>query len=81
MMGRALHTCSVILWVISGSVAFAEGQATPFAMPAQLKELNPSAVVDPDPAKSYFTMVRLHAEADCAWLVEHYGEFLPVPNM
>jgi len=46
MMGRALHTCSVILWVTAASVAFAAGKATPFAMPAQLKNLTANYCLD-----------------------------------
>ena len=46
MMGRALHTCSVIFWVTSASVAFAAGKATPFAMPAQLEDLTANYCLD-----------------------------------
>jgi hypothetical protein len=46
MMGRALHTCSVIFWIASASVAFAAGKATPFAMPAQLEDLTANYCLD-----------------------------------
>jgi hypothetical protein len=46
MMDRALHTCSVIFWVTSASVAFAAGKATPFAMPAQLEDLTANYCLD-----------------------------------
>jgi len=66
---------------ITGILTVSTEQVVLESMPVQLKELNPSAVVDPDPAKSYFTMVRLPTEADCAWLAEHYSELLPVPDL
>jgi hypothetical protein len=45
-MKRFLHTCSVIFWVTSASVAFAAGKATPFALPAQLEALTANYCLD-----------------------------------
>ncbi|MBR57761.1 MAG: hypothetical protein CMH54_06855 [Myxococcales bacterium] len=65
---------------INGTLTVVTEQVVLASNPGLLKQLNPTAVVDPDPSKSFFTMVRLPENADCAWLVDNYATILPVPN-
>jgi hypothetical protein len=46
MMDGPLHSCSVILWVASASIAFAAGKAVPFAVPDQVEDLMANYCLD-----------------------------------